>query len=344
MDKSFLQELLKIESPSGFEFGFQKYIMEYMKPYTDNFITNHSGNVISVLNNNSKIKILLSAHADEIGLIISDILPNGKAKVTSAGGIMANMYIGHKVCAITLDGRKVPGICEVFNGCFDKKIHADELTIDFGCESKEEALTLVRPGDYVIFDEVYRDLFGSRFTSKALDDKIGCFVILEALKKAREIKAENCVYALTSVGEETTMRGASFAGYMVEPSLAIVVDVTFDTNTRENNGCGNVKLGGGPVLCHSSIVNKKLNKKLEEIASKHSINLQYEVAVGRTGTDADRIYYTKEGIPTALVSIPLRYMHSPSEMCDLKDVQDCIDLLAYFIKEIEEINFNPYEE
>ena len=344
MEKNFLLDLLETESPSGFEFNYQKKIMKHMKPFVDSFITNHSGNVISVLNNEADIKILLAAHSDEIGLIISEILPNGKAKVTAAGGVRASMYIGHKVNAITLDGRKVPGVCEVFDGCFDKKISADELRIDFGCETEEETLTLVKPGDYIIFDDVYRNLFGNKFTAKALDDKIGCFIILEALKKARGLETENGVYALTSVGEETTMRGANFAGFMVDPSVAIVVDVTFETNTRENVGCGDVKLGGGPVLCHSSIVNKKLNRMLEDIALKHNISVQYEIAVGRTGTDADRIYYTKDGIPTALVSIPLRYMHSPSEICDLRDVENCIDLLAYFIKEVNDVNFNPYEE
>lgn len=344
MDYSFLYQMLETESPSGFEFSMQRKVMEYMEPYVDKLITHHSGNVVSVIQPDSPLKVLLAGHIDEIGLMISEVLSNGLCKVTEAGGIRANMYIGQKVNAITLDGRKVPGVCNVVKGTLEKKIHADELLIDFGVDSKEECLKLVRPGDYVIFDTTYRHLANTRFTSRALDDKIGAFVCLEALKRAKEYKTENGVYALTSVGEETTMRGSAFGGYMVSPDLALVVDVTFVTGTEEGVGCGEVRLGGGPVLCQSSIVNKKLNRLLEGTAKKYQIPVQYEIAVGRTGTDADKLYYTKDGIPCALVSIPLKNMHSPSEICDFKDVENAIELIARFICELKTNNFNPYEE
>ena len=343
MNYSFLYEMLEMESPSGFEFNMQKKVIEYMKNDVDKVITHHSGNVINVINPDSKIKVLLAGHIDEIGLMISEVLGNGLVKCTSAGGVRANMYVGQKVNAITLDGRKIPGVCNVFSGAFDKKISADDLIIDFGVDSKEEALKLVKPGDYVIFDTTYKHLANNRFTSRALDDKIGAFICLEALKRAKEYKATNGVYALTSVGEETTMRGANFAAAMVDASIAIVVDVTFVTHTAENVGCGDVKLGGGPVLCQSSIVNKKLNNMLALVAEENNINIQYEIAVGRTGTDADKIYYSKDGCPTALISIPLKNMHSPSEICDFKDVEDIIELIARFICKLEDVNFNPYE-
>ena len=343
MDYSFLYEMLETESPSGFEFNLQKKVIEYMKNDVDKVITHHSGNVINVLNSNSQTKILLSGHIDEIGLMISEVLPNGLCKVTSAGGIRANSYFGQKVNAITLDGRKIPGVCNVVSGCFEKKCDASNLIIDFGVDSKEEALKLVKPGDYVIFDTTYKKLANNRLTSRALDDKIGAFICLEALKRAKEYQTNNGVYALTSVGEETTMRGANFAGFLVKPDIAIVVDVTFVTGNEENVGCGDVKLGGGPVLCQSSIVNKKFNKMLSDVANEYGIDVQYEIAVGRTGTDADRIYYTEDGIVTALISIPLKNMHSPSEICDLKDVEDIIELIARFICKFEKQSFNPYE-
>ncbi len=344
MDYNFLYEMLETESPSGFEFNMQKKVMNYMKPYVDEFITHHSGNVISVINSTCPTKVLLAGHIDEIGLMISEVLPNGLCKVTRAGGIRANMYIGQKINAITLDGRKVPGVCNVIKGALEKKIGAEELLVDFGVDSKEECLKLVHPGDYVIFDTTYQELANQRLTSRALDDKLGAFICLEALKKAKEYKAKNGVYALTSVGEETTMRGSTFAGYMVHPTLALVVDVTFVTGTAEGVGCGDVQLGKGPVLCHSSIVNKKLNSMLEEVAKEYGIPVQYEIAVGSTGTDADRLYYTKEGIPCALISIPLKNMHSPSEICDLRDVEAIIELIARFICKLEHPTFNPYEE
>lgn len=343
MNINFLYEMLKTESPSGFEFNMQKKVIKYMENDVDKIITHHSGNVINVINPESNIKILLSGHIDEIGLMITEILGNGLCKVCAVGGVRANMYIGQKVNAITLDGRKIPGVCNVISSAFDKKLSCDDLLIDFGVDSKDEALKLVKPGDYVIFDTTYMHLANNRFTSRALDDKIGAFICLEALKRAKQLKATNGVYALTSVGEETTMRGATFAGYMVNPTVCIVVDVTYVTNTAEGVGCGDVKLGGGPVLCQSSIVNKKLNQMLEDIAYENGINVQYEIAVGRTGTDADKIYYTKDGCPTALISIPLKNMHSPSEICDLDDVKNIIELIARFICKLEDESFNPYE-
>lgn len=344
MDYHFLYEMLETESPSGFEFNMQKKVMKYMEPYADNFITHHSGNVISVLNPNGPTKVLLAGHIDEIGLMISEVLSNGLCRVTRAGGIRANMYIGQKINAITLDGRRVPGVCNVIQGALEKKINAEDLLVDFGVDSKEECLKLVRPGDYVIFDTTYRHLANQRLASRALDDKIGAFICLEALKRAKEYQTENGVFTLTTVGEETTMRGATFGGYMVQPDLALVVDVTFVTGTAEKVGCGDVHLGKGPVLCHSSIVNKKLNRMLEDTAKEYNIPIQYEIAVGTTGTDADRIYYTKEGIPCALISIPLKNMHSPSEICDLQDVEAIIELIARFICRLDKPSFNPYEE
>lgn len=343
MDYEFLNKLLSTDSPSGFEVNAQKLVMEYMSNYCDEFLTNHSGNLISALNNNENNRILLAAHIDEIGLMITDIMPNGIIKVTNVGGIKANLYVGQRIKALTLDGKIIYGVCDVARSSLEAKISAEDLYINIGVDSKRDALKLVKPGDYVLLDTSYRYLNDQRLVSKALDDKIGVFVILEALKKAKELKTTNTVYALTSVGEETTMRGASFAGFMVKPTLAIVVDVTFVTNTPEDVGCGDVALGMGPVLCHSTIVNKKLNQILEEVAKENNIELQYEIAVGRTGTDADKIYFTNAGIPTALVSIPLKNMHSISEMCDLNDVTKAIELIAKFILKLDSIDFDPFK-
>lgn len=342
MNKEFLYELLSIPSPSGFEYKMQSKIMDYLKETSDKVYKHHSGNVINAINLDSKMKVLLSAHADEIGLMITDITSEGYCNVTSAGGIRPGSYVGQKVNVVCLDGKMIPGVIGVKSNSFDHKVEAKELFVDLGVDSKEEALKLVKPGDYVILDTKYMPLANDRFSSRALDDKIGCFIISEALKKAKEKKAKVGIYSLTSVGEETTMRGAAFGPKMVSPSMALIVDVTFTTDTH-GVGTGSVKLGGGPVLCHGSIVNKEINHLLEESAKRLGIEVQYEIAVGRTGTDADRIYFTDAGIPCALISIPLRYMHSPSEICDMKDVEQIIDLIADFLVNLDESQeFNPY--
>lgn len=336
MDKNFLHEMLSTYSPSGFEFALQKKIMNHMFDIADVIQTHHSGNAFYVLNPEASLSVMLVGHIDEIGLVITNILSNGLAKVTAAGSFKAGMYIGHRVYAITQDGRIVPGTGAVYQNAFDKKPSTEDLYIDFGVDSKEACLKLVQPGDYVHFSDTYQYLSNERLCSRALDDKIGAFTCLEALKRAKEYQCKNKVITLTSVGEETTMRGGTFATSVIKPSIAIVVDVTFVTDSVENVGCGDVSLGKGPVLCHGSIINKRLNQLLECTAKDLGIAVQYEIAVGRTGTDADKIYFSLDGIPTALVSIPLKYMHSPSEICDMKDVEQCIELLARFIIRLED--------
>lgn len=342
MNKDFLYTLLDTKSPSGYEYPLQEKICNYLKNTSEEVIKHHSGNVINIINKNSNMKVMLSAHADEIGLMITEIDSQGYCKLTSAGGVRPGSYVGQKVTVVTLDNRFVPGVIGVDKSSFDHKVEAKELFLDLGVDSKEEASKLVKPGDYVILDTTYKHLANNRFTSRALDDKIGCFIISEALRKAKEQNCKIGVYSLTSVGEETTMRGATFGPKIIKPNLAIIVDVTYTTDSH-GVGTGEVYLGKGPVLCHSTIVNKELNRLLEESAKRLDISLQYEIAVGRTGTDADKIFFTDDGIPCALISIPLRYMHSPSEICDLKDVEQIIDLIADFLVNLnEEQELNPY--
>ncbi len=344
MNKDFLLEMLNTESPSGFEFNMQKKIISYMEGVSDNIIKHHSGNVINCINTNSNMKVLLAGHIDEIGLMISEVRGNGLCSVVAAGGIRPGSYVGQKVNVITIDGRKVPAVIGVKSNSFDHKVEDKELFLDLGVDSKEEASKLVSPGDYVIFVTTYQQLADTRLTSRALDNKLGAFIVLEALRKAKEKQAKVGVYSLTSVGEETTMRGASFGAYQIKPTMAIIVDVTF-TTADNGVGTGDVKLGKGPVLCHGSIINKKINNLLLESAKRLNINTQYEIAVSRTGTDADKIYFNEDGIPCALISIPLRYMHSPSEVCDLNDVENIIDLIVDFLINLQENeNFNPFLE
>ncbi len=342
MNLDYLHKLLKTKSPSGYEMPMQTLVLDELKEVADEVIKHHSGNLVNIINPNSKESVLLSAHADEIGLMISTIDSEGYLHVAKAGGVRAFTYPGQKVTVVTLDGRHIPGVVGIGKGVGEKKIEVSDLFVDLGVDSKAEALALCKPGDYVIFDTEFKMLANNRITSRALDDKIGVFITSEALRQAKERQTKNGVYSLTSVGEETTLRGASFAGFIKKPSCAIIVDVTFTTDSH-GPGEGDVKLGGGPVLCESTIVNKEMNRLLREAAKRLNIPLQYEIAVGRTCTDADKIYFTEDGIPCALVSIPLRYMHSPAEVVDLKDVKMCIDLIAEFIVSLADgQEFNPY--
>lgn len=337
MDLEFLKEMLGTSSVSGCEIGLQKKVLAHYKPYMDTMLTDYTGNVIGVINPEHPVKVLLSGHIDEIGLIVTGVDSNGLIHVMNAGGIYASTYLGHQVI-VEHEGKQVYGNVVITRELAKKDVKAGDLLIDIGTNTKEETLKHVSIGDPIHFDNNIRELLDDKLTSRAIDDRGGAFIVMEAVKKAKELGCKCGAYASSSVGEETSMRGAYFASGTTHPTMAIVVDVTYATDYPGTDpfSSGKVELGKGPVLCHSSIVNDKLNAMLKSVASKHNIPLQEEVFVGRTGTDADKIHVSQDGVPVCLVSFPLRYMHSPNETCDKKDVQNAIDLIAHLLCEIDE--------
>lgn len=342
MEIKLLEKLLDSYTPSGSEVHSQKVVIEEMKDYRDSLITHHSNSVINVINEDSKNKILLVAHIDEIGYMISNVLENGLCQVVSNGGVRNGVYSGQQVKVVTKNGL-VNGCFAVDKSSFEKGFTASQQLLDLGTSSKVETLNLISIGDSVIHKVKYQMLANDRLTARALDDRVGVFIILEALKKVKNNKTKTGLYAMTSVGEETTLRGASFASELVNPTCAIIVDVTYTTDVYGSSAeTGDVKLGSGPVLIKNTYVSDILNKQLEEAAKKENIKLQYEIATRMTHTDADKIYFSGLGTPTALVSIPLRYMHSPAEVCDLGDVEECINLISRFVEDYIEIDYNPF--
>ena len=331
MNKEFLYEMLDTMSVSGNEIGLQKKVMAEMKPYADEIRTDYTGNVICVLNPDADFKVLLAGHIDEIGLIVTHIGSDGLLKVAKAGGIRPSVYPGHQVM-IHHGEEKVPGVV-ILNDNMKGDIKDKDLYIDIGAKDAEDARKYVEEGDPVHLHTYHLPLRNDLLCARAIDDRGGAFIILEALKRAKELGCAIGVYAATTVGEETTMRGAHWAGSAENPNVAIAVDVTYaqDYPGTDPNESGNVRLGRGPVICNSSIVNKKVNELLKACAKEHEIPFQIESFVGRTGTDADKIHFANSGVSTALLSLPLRYMHSPSEVCSLDDVENSIELLARFL-------------
>lgn len=346
MNKDFLYEMIQTPSPSGAEFDLQKKIIHYMKETVDTFETDVTGNVISVLNPDSPCKVLLAGHVDEIGLMVTMITDAGLLKVTNVGGIRPALYLGQKVQILTSSGI-VNGVVGVNRSLLkNKSLEATDLFIDLGASSKEEALKVVKPGDYVVAATDYCELMNDCISGRALDNRLGAFIVIEALRRAKELGARVGIYSATTVGEETTMRGAVWAAKRVKPTLALVVDVTFATDYPDANAeaIGEIEVGGGPVLANGSIINNLLNERLATLAKELNIPVQYEAAPGRTGTDGDRIHLENDGIPLALISIPLRYMHSGSEVGSLKDVEQIIELIAQFLVNLgDSINLSPYQ-
>ena len=334
MDQQFLMDILSRISVSGCEEPVQETVKDYMKEYVDEVRTDEMGNAVCVLHPEHPVRIMLSAHADEIGLIVTRITAEGRIQAVERGGIIHGSYPGQKVQIQTRKG-VVYGVVEGCRETFRKKdLKAEDFLIDIGAASKEDAEQYVSLGDTIVLDSGARKLVNGRITSRALDDKIGVFIIMEALKRAREKGCECGIYAAATVGEETTKNGAYWCSTRIQPILAVVVDVTYCTDYSGASNpaeTGDVLLGGGPVLCNSPIVVKALNEKMMECADRIGIKTQREAASRLSYTDADQIHFSNQGVPTVLVSIPLRNMHTPGEIADMKDVEACIELIAEFL-------------
>ncbi len=333
MNETFLENILNEISVSGCEEPVQEVVKTYMKDYADEIREDEIGDVVCVLNPESSTRIMLSAHADEIGAVISNVAENGRLQVVSRGGIIPFTYPGQQ---IKIRGKKgiVYGVVEARRETFDnKELKAKDFLVDIGARTKEEALSQIALGDAVVLDTHIRRMMNGRLTARALDDRLGVFIIMEALRRAKEKGCKAGVYAASTVGEETTKNGAYWCSSRIRPDLAVVVDVTYcsDYGDKETAEAGTVTLGGGPVLCSSPTVVKKLNDQMEACAGDLQIPLQRETESGLTFTDGDRIHFTGEGVPLVLVSIPLRYMHTPAETADLKDVEGCIEVIAEFL-------------
>ena len=345
MNKEFLFELLQTGSVSGNETELEKKIYNYMQDKADLVTVDELGNVTAAMNPDAQFKVLLAGHADEIGLMITAVGSDGMLMVRKIGGIYTTTYPGHKVRIYTKNGIIFGAVAHSDDIAKNKDLKASDLRIDIGAKDREDALKYVELGDTVTFDTDVRELLNDCITGRALDDRLGAFIVMEALAQAKKKGASVGCYAVTTTGEETTGNGGYFAASRVKPNIAIAVDVTY---TSDNCGIseaetGDVAVGKGPVLCNNPSIHKKLNQLLRECARKLDMAVQTEAAGGRTGTDGDTMHLTGIGVPFALVSIPLRYMHSPAEVGSLKDVQDCIDLLAeFFVSCSADMNLKPF--
>ena len=343
-----LKKMLTTPSVSGSELHFQKMLIEEMKEVDDFVITHPSYNVIHGINKESNVKVMMLAHIDEIGLVIEEVLANGICKMTNIGAIRPEMYMGQQVYVVKyVDGKPVyvNGVIGYTPNYKNGNVSVLDLNLDLGTTSMEETLKLVSIGDVVIQKDTYAKLENDCLTSRALDDKIGAYIACEVLKRVKG-KTTNGVYFCATVGEETTGRGAAFSTTAVMPTCTISLDVGSSSDVHYNSGANkNIKLAGGPMLSIASHANQLLKEMLENVAKKHNIPVQYVVEISRTYTDFDTVYKNNGGIPSMLISIPLRYMHSSVEVCSMKDVEYIIQLLVEFIIEMNEtISFDPFKE
>ena len=344
----FLLDLLNTPSPSGFEMAIQKKWLDYVKPSADRVETDYAGNAIAAINPDAPFKVLLAGHCDEIGFIVRRIDDNGFIYVDKVGGISHKPAIGMKVEIL---GKKpivgVFGTNAEHHGGAKDELEFHDLFIDCGAKSKDELAEYVSIGDYAVYKREPECLLNDRISGRGLDNRTGAFIVAEVLRCLAEKRPSVGVYAVSTVNEETNMGGAFFAGAGVEPAFCIAVDVTFATDYPhvDSKKHSDVFLGRGPVLAKGAPINHKINRLLEDTARQVGINIQYELTPRRTGTDADQIRLTGKGVPVALLSLPLRYMHSPVETASLNDIDEEIKLLVHAMLRLKgNENVKPLDE
>jgi endoglucanase len=346
---TFFKKVLDTPSPSGYESPLQQVVRDYCAPFADEVSGDVHGNVMAVRNPGAERRVMLAGHCDQIGLIVQYIDSDGYLFIQGIGGWDPQMLVGQRTTVWT-DGGPVFGVIG------RKPIHllTDEerkqvpklkdLWLDIGAANKEEAEKLVRVGDAITVELVYREMRNDRVASPAMDDKCGLWVVMEALRRIDAEKLCWAVYAVSTVQEEVGLRGARTSAFGIDPHIGVAVDVTHATDcpTIEKKEEGDIALGKGPVIERGPNMNPKVVRRLIETAKAHEIPLQISASGKATGTDANSIQVNRSGVATGLVSIPNRYMHSPVEVIALPDMDRAADLLARFCESLGEAeDFRP---
>lgn len=344
--REFLEKLIITPSPTGYETEGQKVWKEFISQYADDVQSDAYGSAMAKILINADVPtIMLEAHADEIGMVVQHISDKGFVTLNKLGGSDSTIARGKRVVIHSKNGR-VTGVIgntaihlqENKNGGGKQPAWKD-IYVDIGVSSREEALELIQIGDPVIYSDELEYLNDDIITGRALDNRIGGFAIAHVMKELRSRKNDLKVnvIALNSVQEEVGGFGARMMSFRHMPDAALVTDVTHATDTPgiNNKEHGTVKLGEGPTVQHGGANHRALVRLIEETAEKKKIEIQHEATSIRTGTDTDSIFYQKTGIPSALISLPLRYMHSPIETASLNDVENLINLMAETILAME---------
>jgi endoglucanase len=331
--KDLIKKLTEISSPSGREETIRQAILEELKNYIDGYEIDKLGNLIVWKKGKTDKKVLLDAHMDEIGVVVTNIDDNGFLRIDMVGGVSPYTILNSKIKfgeilgVVSLEGETVD---DMKNNL--KELSFDKLFVDIGAKSKEEAEKLCSIGTFGTFDGYFIEQ-GDFYISKSMDDRIGCAVIVEVFKRLQE--PANSIYGVFAVQEEVGIVGAQVAGYNIDPDVAIAIDVTGAGDTPKGNKRISMKLGKGACIKVKdgySISDRKIVEKLKQIAKKHNIPYQMEVLI-YGGTDARGYQGTKSGIPSATVSIATRYIHTPNEMVHKNDVEATIQLLTKYIEE-----------
>lgn len=341
----FLEKYLNNAAPTGYEWEGQKLWMDYIRPYVDEFITDTYGTAVGVINPDAKYKVVIEGHADEISWYVNYITDEGLIYVIRNGGSDHQIAASKRVNIHTEKGivKGVFGWPAIHTRDKEKEQSPkpDNISIDVGCSSKEEVEALgVHVGCVITYPDEFFILNDNKFVCRALDNRIGGFMIAEVARLLKENKKKLPfgLYVTNSVQEEIGLRGAEMITQRIKPDVAIVTDVTHDTTTPmiEKKTNGLTKIGDGPVISYAPAVQNKLRSLLIDTAQKKNIPFQRMASSRMTGTDTDAFAYSNGGVASALISLPLRYMHTTVEMVHRDDVENVIRLIYESVLQIEE--------
>lgn len=343
-DKKFLTEYLNNTSPTGFETSGQKIWLDFMKPYSDDYITDAYGSVAAIINPGKDFKVVIEAHADEISWFVKYISEDGYLYVTRNGGSDHMIAPSMRVNLLTDKGvvRGIFGWPAIHVRTSDKDIvpSMDNIFIDVGCSKKEEVEKLgIHVGTVAVFEDELMELNDQYYTGRALDNRIGGYMIAQVAKRIKENKDKLpfTLYVVNAVQEEIGLRGAEMISRKIKPDVAIITDVCHDTSSPlyDKKKQGDQRCGKGPVLTYGPAVQNNLLKLIIHTAEKYKIPFQRAAVSRSTGTDTDSFAYSGEGVPSALISLPLKYMHTTVETISKSDMNQVIDLMYRFITNLK---------
>ena len=349
----FLEKYLNNSSPTGYEANGQKIWMEYLKPYVDDFITDVYGTAVGVINPESKYKVVIEGHSDEISWYVNYISDNGLIYVIRNGG-SDHQIAPSKWVNIHTDKGIIKGVFG-WPAIHTRKAGKEEVPklnnifIDIGAKDKKEVAKMgVHVGCVITYPDTFQILNKNKFVCRAIDNRAGGFMIAEVarLLKENNIKLPFGLYITNSVQEEVGLRGAEMITQTIKPNIAIVTDVCHDTTTPMINQKeqGETEIGKGPVISYAPAVHNKLRERIISVAEKNKIPFQRLASSRYTGTDTDAFAYSNGGVASALISLPLRYMHTTVEMVQKEDVENVIRLIYETVQKIKPgESFNYFE-
>lgn len=352
MDRSFLRRLLDAPGPSGFETRPARVWRAEAETFSDHVTVDVNGNSAAAVRPEGAPRVMMAGHVDEIGLQVTHIDDEGYLYVAEIGGWDPQVLVGQRVKILARDG-------DIIGVVGKKAIHliqpderskasrTRDLWVDVGASDRDAAHEMgLRVGDPMVLDQGMIELAGDRIASRAIDNRIGAFVVLEALRLLAQDPPRAGAFAVATAQEEIGYQGggARSSAFALEPDVALVVDVTFSTDVPDvpKKELGEHTVGGGPVLSRGSAAHPAVCERLIEVAEAEGIPYSLQASPRATRTDADGIHLTRAGVPTGLVSVPNRYMHSPNEVVSMGDLEHTARLLAAFVRSLTgDTDFTP---